>query len=119
MSEMAVVSSRKSRLKQWPRTAMPVRPRRSVWRNSNRFLPVQVGITMIGLLAGAFSGATLAAALTVENAVGFRRTPMRSAWRSSLLRRASCRSSSANSRRSASRWPPRRKSPAVSRDPSS
>lgn len=65
MSEMAVVSCRKSRLKQMatdgvPGAAAAVR----LAESPNRFLPtVQIGITLIGLLAGAFSGATLAAEL--------------------------------------------------------
>ena len=65
MSEMAVVSSRKSRLKQLaangdPRAAAALR----LAETPDRFLPtVQIGITLVGLLAGAFSGATLAEAL--------------------------------------------------------
>jgi magnesium and cobalt exporter, CNNM family len=62
MSELAVVSSRKGRLKQMAddgrrgaRTAMILAD------DPGRFLPtVQIGITLIGVLAGAFSGATLA-----------------------------------------------------------
>jgi len=62
MSEMAMVSARKSRLKQMAATgvtgaAVALR----LAEAPNRFLPtVQIGITLIGLLAGAFSGATLA-----------------------------------------------------------
>jgi putative hemolysin len=65
MSEMALVSARKSRLKQLaeggdPGAAAALRLKAS----PDRFLPtVQIGITLIGLLAGAFSGATLAAEL--------------------------------------------------------
>lgn len=65
MTEMAVVSSRKSRLKQMAAgghagAAAALR----LAETPNRFLPtVQIGITMIGLLAGAFSGATLASEL--------------------------------------------------------
>ncbi len=68
MSEMAVVSSRKSRLKQMAAdgdagAAAALR----LAEAPNRFLPtVQIGITMIGLLAGAFSGATLAAVLAEQ-----------------------------------------------------
>ncbi|MCE9610395.1 MAG: hemolysin family protein [Chthoniobacter sp.] len=65
MSEMAVVSSRKSRLKQMAADgdAGAVAALRLA-EAPNRFLPtVQIGITMIGLLAGAFGGATLAAVL--------------------------------------------------------
>jgi putative hemolysin len=62
MSELAVISSRRSRLQelvkqgnQGARTAL------SVLENPTDFLStVQVGITMIGVLAGAFSGARLA-----------------------------------------------------------
>lgn len=68
MSEMAVVSSRKSRLKQMAAggdagAAAALR----LAETPNRFLPtVQIGITLIGLLAGAFSGATLAAELATR-----------------------------------------------------
>lgn len=68
MSEMAVVSSRKSRLKQMAAAgdagaAAALR----LAETPNRFLPtVQIGITLIGLLAGAFSGATLAAELAAK-----------------------------------------------------
>jgi putative hemolysin len=62
MTEMAMVSSRKSRLRLLAdsgnggaRTALKLAD------EPNRFLPsVQVGITLVGLLAGAFGGATLA-----------------------------------------------------------
>ena len=62
MMEMAVVSSRKSRLKQMAeagdgRATMAL----ALAESPNRFLPtVQIGITLVGLLAGAFSGITLA-----------------------------------------------------------
>ncbi len=68
MSEMAVVSSRKSRLKQMAaggNTGAAAALRLA--ETPNRFLPtVQIGITLIGLLAGAFSGATLASELAVR-----------------------------------------------------
>lgn len=62
MSELAVVSSRRARLRQMHEagnkgafTAL------ELLANPNRFLStVQAGITLIGVLAGAFSGATLA-----------------------------------------------------------
>ena len=62
MMEMAVVSSRKSRLKQM---AVAGNSRALVALGfaeaPNRFLPtVQIGITLVALLAGAFSGITLA-----------------------------------------------------------
>ncbi len=68
MSEMAVVSSRKSRLKQMASdghagAAAALR----LAEAPNRFLPtVQIGITLIGLLAGAFSGATRATTLAAR-----------------------------------------------------
>jgi len=65
MSEMAVVSSRKSRLKEMAAAGDEgASAALRLAEAPNRFLPtVQVGITLIGLLAGAFSGATLAATL--------------------------------------------------------
>ena len=62
MSEMAVVSSRKSRLKQMAAEGhVGAASALRLADAPNRFLPtVQVGITLVGLLAGAFSGATLA-----------------------------------------------------------
>jgi putative hemolysin len=63
MSEIAVVSSRKARLQQRAE-AGDVGARRALElaENPNRFLStVQVGITMVGVLAGAFGGATIAA----------------------------------------------------------
>lgn len=62
MTELAVVSSRKSRLK----TLAATGDRRAaaalaLAESPNRFLStVQVGITLVGVLAGAFGGATLA-----------------------------------------------------------
>ncbi|MBK9140011.1 MAG: HlyC/CorC family transporter [Verrucomicrobia bacterium] len=63
MTELAVVSARKSRLKGMAaagdqRAAAAL----ALAESPNRFLStVQVGITMVGILAGAFGGATLAA----------------------------------------------------------
>ncbi len=62
MAEIAIISSRKARLQQLAdegnrraRTALELA------RNPNRFLAtVQIGITMVGILAGAFGGATIA-----------------------------------------------------------
>jgi putative hemolysin len=75
MSELAVVSSRRGRLK-----AMADRGSRgaasalALAENPGRFLStVQIGITLVGILAGAFSGATLGARLTaglVEAGIG-------------------------------------------------
>jgi putative hemolysin len=65
MSEMALVSARKSRLKQFAEAGNPgAAAALRLVAAPDRFLPtVQIGITLIGLLAGAFSGATLAAEL--------------------------------------------------------
>ena len=62
MSEMAVISARKSRLRQMAATGHAGAASALRLADApNRFLPtVQVGITLVGLLAGAFSGATLA-----------------------------------------------------------
>jgi putative hemolysin len=62
MSEIAVVSSRKPRLEQMARTGNRGAARAlGLALNPDRFLStVQVGITGIGVLAGAFGGATLA-----------------------------------------------------------
>jgi putative hemolysin len=62
MIETAVIGSRKSRLKEmaarWREGAASAL---RLAENPNYFLPtVQTGITLVGLLAGAFSGATLA-----------------------------------------------------------
>lgn len=62
MSELAVVSSRRSRLQNLvKRRHRGARTAMRLLENPTDFLStVQVGITMIGILAGAFSGATLA-----------------------------------------------------------
>jgi putative hemolysin len=62
MSELAVVSSRKGRLKQMANEgSRGARAAITLVEDPGRFLPtVQIGITLIGVLAGAFSGATLA-----------------------------------------------------------
>lgn len=70
MAEIAVISSRKARLKQLAdegdsgaRTALEMA------NSPGRFLStVQVGITLIGIIAGAFGGATIADELAVEMA---------------------------------------------------
>src|SRR5918994_39413 len=65
MSETALVSSRKARLKQ--RAEAGDRGARAALRlaeSPNRFLStVQIGISLVGVLAGAFGGATLAGPL--------------------------------------------------------
>jgi putative hemolysin len=65
MSELAVVSSRKIRLKTMVRAGVPgARSALALAEEPGTFLPtVQVGITLIGVLAGAFSGATVAGKL--------------------------------------------------------
>lgn len=62
MSEMALVSSRRGRLKQLVDDGRPgARAALALADDPGRFLSaVQIGITLIGILAGAFSGATLA-----------------------------------------------------------
>lgn len=62
MTEMAMVSSRKSRLRLLADGGNGgARAALKLADEPNRFLPsVQVGITLVGLLAGAFGGATLA-----------------------------------------------------------
>lgn len=67
MSEIAVVSSRKARLQQRAETGDPgARRALELAENPNRFLStVQVGITLVGILAGAFGGATIASQVAV------------------------------------------------------
>jgi putative hemolysin len=62
MSEMAVVTARKSRLQDWAnRGDARARAALELANAPNRFLSaVQIGITLIGILAGAFGGRTLA-----------------------------------------------------------
>ena len=61
MSELAIVSARKARLEAMARAGRAVRVRRSSWRPiPGKFLStVQIGITLIGIIAGAYSGASL------------------------------------------------------------
>ena len=65
MSELAVVSSRRSRLQELvKRRHRGARMAMRVLENPTDFLStVQIGITMIGVLAGAFGGATMAGEL--------------------------------------------------------
>jgi putative hemolysin len=62
MSEIAVVSSRKARLQQWVNEGnAKARLALDLANAPNRFLStVQIGITLVGILAGAFGGATIA-----------------------------------------------------------
>jgi putative hemolysin len=65
MSELAIVSARKARLQeQAERGDGKARAALELANSPNRFLStVQVGITLIGILAGAFGGATLSTSL--------------------------------------------------------
>jgi putative hemolysin len=65
MSEIAVVSSRKARLQELAnRGSANAKAALDLANSPNRFLStVQVGITLIGILAGAFGGATLSQTL--------------------------------------------------------
>ena len=67
MSEMAIVSARKARLQEQAEQGNPGAKAALALANSpNRFLStVQVGITLIGTLAGAFGGAALAKPVAV------------------------------------------------------
>lgn len=62
MAEIAIVSARKARLQQWADRGDPrARVALEMANAPTRFLStVQVGITLVGVLAGAFGGATLA-----------------------------------------------------------
>ena len=63
MAEMAIVSSRRIRLQQMAESGSRGAARAlALSENPSRFLSgVQVGITLIGILSGAFGGATLGA----------------------------------------------------------
>jgi putative hemolysin len=78
MTEIAVVSARKTRLRRLAATGDPrARAALDLVESPNRFLAtVQVGITLVGVLAGAFGGATLAD----EIAAGLQRFPMLAAY---------------------------------------
>ena len=67
MSEIAVVSARKTRLQQWAESGnRNARLALDVSNSPEEFLStVQVGITLIGVLAGALGGATIAQHLAV------------------------------------------------------
>ena len=68
MSEAAVLASRKARLQHRINEGdAKARAALNLAENPNRFLPtVQVGITLVGVLAGAVGGATIGEALAVE-----------------------------------------------------
>jgi putative hemolysin len=65
MSELALVSARRARLEAMVRKGIPgARSAVALSAEPDRFLPtVQVGITLVGVLAGAYSGASLAGPL--------------------------------------------------------
>ncbi len=71
MSEMAVISARKARLHQWADEGdKDAAEALALANDPNNFLStVQVGITLVGVLAGAFSGATIS-----EKFAGFLKT---------------------------------------------
>ena len=62
MAEIAVVSARKAKLQQWAEEGdVRARAALELAARPNRFLAaVQVGISLVGVLAGAFGGATIA-----------------------------------------------------------
>lgn len=66
MSEMAIVSARRARLQEWVEQGNTKAMVALELANSpNRFLStVQIGITLIGILTGAFGGATLSKSLS-------------------------------------------------------
>lgn len=66
MAEIAVVSSKKARLRRFAdQGSGPARLALELAESPNRFLStVQIGITLVGIFAGAFGGATLAAELS-------------------------------------------------------
>ena len=68
MAEMAVVSARESRLEQSAQDGRKgAAEALELARNPNRFLStVQIGITSIGILTGAFGGATIAEKIAAE-----------------------------------------------------
>src|SRR5205807_9543834 len=67
MSETAFVSARKVRLQQWASEGnVKAAAALALVNSPNRLLStVQLGITLIGILAGAFGGASIAGALAV------------------------------------------------------
>jgi putative hemolysin len=71
MSEIAVISARKTRLQQWANEGNPrARIALELANTPNQFLAtIQIGITLVGILTGAFGGATIASklALGLEN----------------------------------------------------
>ena len=68
MSELAVVSARKVRLQRWANQGnAKARAALELANAPNRFLStIQIGITLVGVLAGAFGGATIAEQIGVQ-----------------------------------------------------
>src|SRR5579859_4680732 len=68
MAEIAVVSSRKSKLQKLANEGNKnAQTALNLAKSPNRFLPtMQIGITLIGVFAGAFGGATVAGSLAQE-----------------------------------------------------
>ncbi|HEY9836895.1 MAG TPA: hemolysin family protein, partial [Vampirovibrionales bacterium] len=68
MSEIALVSARKARLQQWANQGdLKARVALELANSPNRFLStVQIGITLVGIFAGAFGGATIAEKVVVQ-----------------------------------------------------
>lgn len=66
MSEIAIISSRKARLLHWANEGnRKARTALELARSPNRFLStVQIGITLVGIFAGAYGGATVAGSLS-------------------------------------------------------
>jgi putative hemolysin len=66
MAEIAIISARKARLQQWAEDGnAKARAALELASSPNLFLPtVQIGITLVGVLTGALSGATIAESLT-------------------------------------------------------
>src|SRR5689334_10989012 len=67
VAEISVVSARKARLQQWSNDGNPQAQAALKLANqpNHFFSTVQLGVTLIGILAGAFGGATIADSLTV------------------------------------------------------
>jgi putative hemolysin len=82
MSELAVVSARKARLKTLAEEGhRGAEVALDLAENPDRFLStVQIGITLVGILVGTFSGATLAEALGSISTAFRASRPLGSLW---------------------------------------
>ena len=96
MAELALVSSRRPRLGAMAeKGSTGARTALRLLDNQARFLSsVQIGITLIGVLAGAFGGATLAEDLAgwLQGSASGPEPPRRSVWQSWLRPSPICRS---------------------------